>query len=637
MTRRALVLTLAILISGCNSSSSSGGGKQGALSPPASVSATAGVDDVTITFSPVPGADSYNIYWAINPAVTKATGMQIASAVSPEIHSNRPPGTSHYYVVTSVRNSVEGAESIEVFATPTGVPAPAGLSATGGDQQVTLDWQLEPTATSYVIYWSTSPGVTRVNGTPIPVAAPPYDHLGLTNGVLYYYVVTSVQGIQEGLESNEVFALAAPPLMGILDTTFNGFGWVTHDNAAGGGGADHGWAVTTDSVGRILVSGSSISSTVDFDMIVWRYNSDGTLDTTFNGRGWVNHHGAAGGGGWEDGWGITVDSSGRILVGGDSENLIDYDMVIWRLNQDGTLDTTFNSQGWVTHHNAAGGGGDDFGYSILEDGIGRILVAGSSLGPNGDYDMVVWRWDSTGVIDPSWGFGGVAVHDSAAGGGFDDEGFDVMLDSSNRVLVNGYSFGPTSGPDMVIWRYDDTGALDTSFGTVGFVFHHSAAGGSGEDYGDALVEGPGGRLILAGTSHAFPGDWDIAILVYNPDGTLDPSFGSGGIVTHNGAAGGGVTDDIVGGIALFSNSQIIVTGRSENVLGDNDMVTWAYDMNGQLDPTFGVGGLLVHDSAAGGSGWDQGSDVIVDGSGRILVAGSSVSTTSQDMALWRIR
>ena len=132
-----------------------------------------------------------------------------------------------------------------------------------------------------------------------------------------------------------------------FDTTFDGDVIVEdHDNAASGNGSDSDRSITTDSDGKVLVTGYCYNGS-DNDMVIWRYNSDGTLDTTFDGDGIVVHDNAAGGNGSDYGNSITTDSDGKILVTGSSENGSDFDMIIWRYNSDGTLDTTFDGYGIV--------------------------------------------------------------------------------------------------------------------------------------------------------------------------------------------------------------------------------------------------------------------------------------------------
>jgi hypothetical protein len=67
--------------------------------------------------------------------------------------------------------------------------------------------------------------------------------------------------------------------------------------------------------------------------------------------------------------------------------------------------------------------------------------------------MVIWRYDSTGNLDPAFGTGGFVVHDDAAGGGSNDTGNGIALDGLGRILVAGSSLNTTPNADMVIWRW----------------------------------------------------------------------------------------------------------------------------------------------------------------------------------------
>jgi uncharacterized delta-60 repeat protein len=128
-------------------------------------------------------------------------------------------------------------------------------------------------------------------------------------------------------------------------------------------------------------------------MVIWRYNSDGSLDNTFGNNGIVVHHNAAGGNSHDVGYSIYVDNNGKIYVTGYSVNSSDnLDMVIWRYNSDGSLDNTFGNNGIVVHHNAAGGNSDDGGNSIYVDSNGKIYVTGYSENRNDNYDMVIWKY-----------------------------------------------------------------------------------------------------------------------------------------------------------------------------------------------------------------------------------------------------
>ena len=186
---------------------------------PAGVSSTGGTKQATISWAAVPGATSYNIYWATTTGVTKASGTKIAGAMSPTVQTGLADSTTYYYIVTAVNSTGEGAASVQVAATtlnPVPVPtipaAPTGLSAAGGANQVTVSWSAVTGATSYNLYRSTTTGVTTATGTKIAGVTSPYVNTGLSAGTAYYYIVTAVNGVGESIASTQATATTnAPP------------------------------------------------------------------------------------------------------------------------------------------------------------------------------------------------------------------------------------------------------------------------------------------------------------------------------------------------------------------------------------------------------------------------------------------
>lgn len=184
---------------------------------PAGLTASAGINQVTLSWPAVAGAATYNVYYATTAGVSKGTGTAITGRrSSPYAVAGLVNGTTYHFVVTAVGPGGESAESPERSATPATAltpPAPGGLRAAPGNTEVTVSWNATPGAASYNLYWSATSGVTHLTGTKVTGAVSPQAVTGLTNGTTYYFVVTGVSPNGEGVESLETSARpsATPP------------------------------------------------------------------------------------------------------------------------------------------------------------------------------------------------------------------------------------------------------------------------------------------------------------------------------------------------------------------------------------------------------------------------------------------
>lgn len=187
---------------------------------PNSVSAAGGSGQVTLSWDAVSNATSYNLYYATSSGVTTATGTKIPDAVSPYVQAGLAAGSTYYYVATAVNSAGEGRASAQASAVTVSAPAvptvpvaPSGVIATGGTKQVTLSWNSDSTATSYNVYYSTTDGVTKSNGTKLANTTTPAVQAGLTDATTYYYIIVPVNSSGEGEASVQVAAttLSAAP------------------------------------------------------------------------------------------------------------------------------------------------------------------------------------------------------------------------------------------------------------------------------------------------------------------------------------------------------------------------------------------------------------------------------------------
>ena len=181
---------------------------------PTGVSAAGGTNQVTISWSTVAGASSYNLYRSTTSGVTTTSGTKIAGTTSPYTNTGLAAGTTYYYIVTAINSVGESSASTQVSAVTTAPPAavpsaPIGVSATGGTKQISLSWATASGATSYNIYYATTSGVTTASGTKITGATSPYVQTGLPDGTAYYYIITAVNNSGESTASAQVTATTA--------------------------------------------------------------------------------------------------------------------------------------------------------------------------------------------------------------------------------------------------------------------------------------------------------------------------------------------------------------------------------------------------------------------------------------------
>ncbi len=283
-----------------------------------------------------------------------------------------------------------------------------------------------------------------------------------------------------------------------------------------GSSDDIGRCITVQPDGKILVGGQASDGTSN-DFVLARYNTDGTLDTSFSGDGMVTN---AIGSGNDVVRSVTVQADGKILVAGYSSNGTNYDFALVRYNADGTLDTSFSGDGMVT---TAIGPGDDNRYSVTVQADGKILVAGySNNGTNFDFALV--RYNADGTLDTSFGGDGMVT---TAIGSAADVGCSVALQADGKILVAGYSTQAGTEIDFALVRYNTDGTLDTSFSGDGML---TTAVGSGADNGRSVTVQADGKILVAGTSNNGSDD-DFALVRYNADGTLDTSFSGDGMLT----------------------------------------------------------------------------------------------------------
>ncbi len=378
-------------------------------------------------------------------------------------------------------------------------------------------------------------------------------------------------------------------------------------------------------------------------------NPDGTLDDTFGGDGIVTHHSASNSDQSDSGNAIAVDGNGKILVTGIScattppscAAYTNITMALWRYNSNGTLDTEFDTDGYLTHSIFVSNYGKAV-HTIDIDGQEKIVVIGDGWSAGTTYDTALWLFNANGSADDTilttgtgyftWGSGGTAI-DLA----FD--GIPVFVGGEWKYLVAGFTYGGDGWPYMRTWRFNQNGGLDTAnFGTSGIVSFDTP--GEVESPRGIAVDSAGNIIIVGYTTVGKatpPADYLATIWRTDGSGNEDTSFGVDGKWWRT--RDGGYQMDGANAVAIDSQERIVVVGESENADGDRDLLVLRYNVDGTPDENFGTNGVFTHHSAAGGiNSFDYGNDVAIDALDRIVVTGTSQNSNGDtDMVVWRIK
>ncbi|PYE47913.1 putative Ig domain-containing protein, partial [Deinococcus yavapaiensis] len=418
-----------------------------------------------------------------------------------------------------------------------------------------------------------------------------------------------------GGTASKTITITVNSTSGLLDTTFGTGGKITTPI---GTLDDIASALVVQSDGKLVAAGYTYNgyNGTTTDVALVRYNSNGTLDTTFGTNGKVttpigtsNDIASA----------LVVQSDGKLVAAGYTYNGSNYDFALVRYNSNGTLDTTFGSGGKVT---TPIGTSNDFAYALVVQSDGKLVAAGYTL--NGtNYDFALVRYNSNGTLDTTFGSNGKVITPVGTSDDYasDDYARALVMQSDGKLVAAGYAVNGSSW-DVALVRYNSNGTLDTTFGSNGKVITPI---GTSDDIASALVVQSDGKLVAAG--YTYNGTtYDFALVRYNSNGTLDTTFGSGGKITTP----IGTSDDIASALVVQSDGKLVAAGYAND--SNTDVALVRYNSNGTLDTTFGSGGKIT--TPIGTSGGIANA-LVVQSDGKLVAAGYAVNGWTYDFALVR--
>jgi uncharacterized delta-60 repeat protein len=381
-------------------------------------------------------------------------------------------------------------------------------------------------------------------------------------------------GSANAVGSNRDVALMRLTTSGTLDPTFGGDGIVT-TAVAPGAGSDQALGVALEPDGQIVIAGQSdVTGTGSPQFLVARYNTDGALDTGFGGGDGITTVAASPpSSGVAVARDVLIEPDGQIVIAGNATIGAAQNAAVLRFNSDGTLDSAFDGDsatgnGMVLFD--GGGNGVDRLESLALQSDGKIVVVGqANPGTGGGIDYLTARLSGIdGTLDDgagAWSGDGIATLAIASGTGR-DSAESVAIQGDGKLVVAGASTQPSQ--DFSFARFNTDGTLDDTFDGPG-----GAADGafrvpidaSAFDTAERMALQADGKIVAAG-SVEVSGEQDFAAMRLNTSGTLDNASDAdpGTTFDGDGIATVSVSDigDAGNSLALLSGGDVLLVGRS---------------------------------------------------------------------------
>jgi uncharacterized delta-60 repeat protein len=392
-----------------------------------------------------------------------------------------------------------------------------------------------------------------------------------------------------------LFALPAAADPGDLDPSFHGDGRVT---TGFGSASDNVHAIEVQSDSKIVAGGESSGV-----FALARYETDGSLDASFGVRGRVltplGTEQTFFGRGILD---MALQPDGKIVAVGTDDG---FDFVVARYDVSGSLDLTFDSDGWVVTR--VGGGGEAHAVAIQPDG--KILVAGGSGSDESEGATALVRYEPDGSLDPTFGSDGKAILDLGAECDDAEGASDIGLQSDGQIVAVGTCFEALNHSFLA--SVSSSGALERIV-TIPFA-----------PYDPEMVLQTDDKVVVAGTP---PAERHLLMARYSAGLDPDPTFG-----TVRTALGCTI---FPGAVAIQADGRIVIGGIIQERLSSFGSVfdirhfgAVRYQPDGRIDASFGRGGRVR--TPIGSGSWTLLDDLALQDDGKI-VAGGTAEIYDQD-------
>jgi uncharacterized delta-60 repeat protein len=357
--------------------------------------------------------------------------------------------------------------------------------------------------------------------------------------------------------------------------------------------------IAVQSDNKIILATAKVSweTGMNYDFCLIRYNSNGTIDSTFGNGGMVQTEL----GSIEDfAYNVVIQPDDKIIVVGTTGTYVDRDFAVVRYNPDGTLDADFGNNGIVKKNSLYY---DDILYTVAIQSDGKIIAGGV-----GNTKAYLIRLESNGTMDDSFGNLGIVNFSLAEY----TLVYDIHILESGKIMVAGQLGG--SGAHGFVARLNNNGSIDNTFGTNGSYIIHFVI----PEFINTIFVQNDGKILVGGCRGYMIGSYpttDFLVLRLLENGTLDNSFNDLGVLTINFDNKAENCNKIL----TDNDGNIFAVGYSDNLqLPKSDFAVAKILPNGTLDASFGIEGKIITDF---GSSNDKIQGALIDATNRLVVSG----------------
>lgn len=370
-------------------------------------------------------------------------------------------------------------------------------------------------------------------------------------------------------------------------------------------------AVVIQADGKIVAAGLATDFS-DLDAFgLARYLDDGSLDLSFAGDGTVLTQVGDPAALFQSSevQGIAIQSDGKLVAAGRATVLTggasNAGFALARYNTDGSLDATFDLDGILRLQIGLPSGGPSAssganGIAIQDDG--KIVAVGNASDANGDGEFALVRFNADGSLDASFDGDGIVrtqPSDSAAQMPR-ASAIALAIQADGKIVAAGEADDANGNSVIALVRYNPDGSLDTAFGSNGIVRTQASdpAAASQRSLARAVKIQGDGKVVVAGIAVDATNQTAFAVARYDSLGSLDGSFDGDGIALTQAADPAPMfPSSSAQGLSIQANGKIVVGGGATGASGSGVFALVRYNTDGSVDTSFGVNGIVRTDTS----------------------------------------